>query len=89
MHLVLIAIAVIVVIAALYWAPRRDTFVSEAAYRLNAQAKDAMAKGGYDSYTKYREHVDGADPVQYEDVRELYAAGRLTPETAQAVQQGA
>jgi len=63
----------------------RDTFVSEKARTVHRAASELFSEKNNATYTEYKKRVPGAEPVQYTDVRGLYAGGRLTPEEVQKV----
>lgn len=79
-------VALLVVLVWLCRAPPKDGFVSARAREVHGAASAAFRERGPDiSFTDYRDRVPGADAVQYEDMRNLFRAGRLTPEAVQRV----
>lgn len=75
-------VVLVVVIIAVARAPRRrERFTTREAQQLYSKCKQAFDLHGTDSYTEYRKHVPGADPVQYIDMRDLYIRRRLSPQT--------
>jgi hypothetical protein len=64
----------------------REKFVSKQAKEVHDRAREVFQESGGDArYSDYKKKVPGADPVQYKDVRGLYKAGAMTPESVQSV----
>lgn len=81
-----VLVAILVIWALLRVKARREGFVSQRAAEVFNSAKPLLdqTKGNL-PYSDYRHAVAGADPVQHDDVRRLYKAGKLTPEAVQGV----
>ena len=64
----------------------RDGFASQRAYEVHAQARDLFAKTPKGpTYSEYKTKVAGSDVVQWNDVKKLWEAGKLSPESVEAV----
>ena len=81
--LAIVVIYLVIVYGRKYW---HEGFASKRAREVYREAREVFAEGGGDAnYTRYKNKVKDADPVQYSDVRKLHQAGRLTPETVDRV----
>lgn len=91
-----IQVALLVVIAALLiyyvvvflgrFTGSREKFASKRAQEVHDRARKVFEEGGGDAnYSKYKNEVPGADPVQYNDVRELFREGKMSPYSVQSV----
>lgn len=84
-----VAVALLVLVAAavaLKGGGARERFVTPQGARVATQASSVFAAhGGAPTYSEYKVAVEGADPVQFQDVRRLHRQGRLTPATVSRV----
>lgn len=65
---------------------KRENFVSKKAREVHDRAREVFEEGGGDAnYSKYKNRVPGADPVQYADVRRLFREGKLSPHNVEDV----
>jgi hypothetical protein len=65
--------------------PPRESFVSGRAHDICRNAKEVFESAGGDTYSAYKQTVPDADPVQHRDVRDLFDAGKLTPQNVQDI----
>jgi hypothetical protein len=82
-----IAAVVVMVIAIIVFYPAdpaRAGFTSRRAAEVVEQSRGAFEEGDT-SYSRYKNRVDGADPILYTDVRRLWAEGRLSPEEVEKI----
>jgi flagellar biosynthesis/type III secretory pathway M-ring protein FliF/YscJ len=64
----------------------REKFASKRAHEVHKKAQEVFRDGGGDArYSDYKNKVPGADPVQYNDVRRLFKAGKMSPYTIESV----
>lgn len=89
-----VALLLIIAIFIIYYVARflgilgkgREGFASKQAHEVHDKAHEVFRDGGGDArFTDYKNKVPGADPVQYNDVRDLYKQGKLTPDAVQQV----
>ncbi len=91
-----VQVALLLVVAALviYYVVRflgclrtsREGFVSEKAREVHDRAREVFEEGGGDAnYSRYKNRIPGADPVQYADVRRLFREGKMSPYSVEAV----
>lgn len=78
------AYIVLVVAFLIVWHRSRDGFVSQRAREVRDASAELFAKTkGAATYGEFRAAIPDADPVVYTDTRDLWRAGRLTPENVQ------
>lgn len=86
MHLaiIVVVVAIIIYLVGRKGSPVRDKFVSARAKQVFDSAKPLFdQKQGKPSYSEYKMTVAGADPVQYQDLKNLWTKGTFTPENVQ------
>lgn len=58
----------------------REGFVSKRALDVYEKSMSVFTEGGGNpKYLEYKKRVPGADPVQYNDIKQLFRSGNLTP----------
>jgi len=89
-----VAVAVLIAVVIIYYlanwlAPlcfgSKDSF-SARAKDVHDQSRELFERSGSEvSYSEYKTHIPGADPVLYTDVRRLWRGGQLSPESVEHV----
>jgi hypothetical protein len=84
------AVAILVLLAVLviyYFAcrpgRRREGFVTQRAHEVYAGSKEVFGQKQDATYSEFKTRVPGADAVLYTDMRSLWKAGNMSPESVQ------
>jgi len=59
----------------------REKFTGDPSLKVFQAARDLFESNPHATYSDYKAQIPGADPVQYNDVRNLWLSRRLTPAT--------